>query len=81
MCVILCHFTGLRDINNNLIFEGNILRQPDGAVDYVQRGEGCFLHNGVAITNYGHFYQGDEWAKEVNTYEIIGNVYQDQADA
>ena len=78
---IILQSTGLRDTNNTLIFEGDILRQPDGIVDYVQRSEGCFIHNGIAITNYTRFYQGDKWAKEVSTHEIIGNVYQNEAQA
>lgn len=78
---IIIQSTGLKDKNGELIFEGDILRQPDGIVDYVQRGEGCFIHNGVAITNYSPLYQGEKWAKEVNTHEILGNVFQEEAQA
>lgn len=77
----LMQCTGLKDKNGELIFEGDILRQPDGVVDYVQCGKGCFIHNGVAITNYDRLYQGEKWAKEVNTHEILGNVFQEEAQA
>ena len=74
-CEIL-QSTGLHDKNGKLIYEGDILKQPDGIVDYVYWENGCYLHNGTAITNYDFCYQGDSWAKEVNTHEVIGNMYE-----
>lgn len=72
----LMQCTGLKDKNDRLVYEGDILRQPDGIIDYVRCADGCYIHNGIAITNYDVVYQGDIWAKEVNTHEVIGNVYE-----
>ena len=80
--VELMQYTGLKDKNGKEIFEGDILRDTDSEIYYVDFIRGCFYLR----TNYKSFphlgwaewlpmCEIDRLANPVD-FEIIGNIYE-----
>lgn len=78
----LQQYTGIKDINGNEIYEGDILKDTNNAIYYVDFIRGCFYLK----TNYKSFpHLGwTEWLPmcEIDRlaipveFEIIGNIYE-----
>ena len=75
-------YTGLKDVNDVEIFEGDILRvwvtktiNFVATVDYLN---GAFVIGGIP-TGYGYHYRFSSFHDNAGTrYEVIGNIYKNQ---
>lgn len=67
--------TGLFDANGKEIFEGDVLEDPSVSDDYPKKIINVF-DTATFLWVMGHEREGNIHSKTLNSYEIIGNVYE-----
>lgn len=78
--IVLMRCTGLRDYNNNLIYEGDIIKIPSDYDTYGmfagEKREVYFYKGGFRLKPKWDKNSRGNWLEDTNAFEVVGNIYE-----